>query len=378
MLPAEKKKGSFRQHPALGRHQVRHILITTVHHAPLSVSTETVVGYPGYPENVADNTARKPRNARSKREIEKREPKAVENPKATLLLRANKCSQHVQDALQDLYSLRTPFAKKFTKKNEIHPFEDPASLEFFSEKNDAAFLVFGSSTKKRPHSLIIARMFAHKVLDMLELHLDPNTHVAMPRFTEVENKPAFGLRPMLVFAGAAFENPVADEYTLAKSLLLDMFKGDVADQIDVEGLRYVILIAAGDGGGGGGGSVGGVVGKPPIHMRGYMIRTKRSGQRLPRVELEEMGPRMDLRIGRSRPADEGLLKEAMRKPRGTEEKTKKNIHLDPMGDKIGRIHMGIQDLRKLQTRKMKGLKRRLEDIDGRGDEGETTKKKRGD
>jgi ribosome production factor 2 len=58
----------------------------------------------------------------------------------------------------------------------------------------------------------------------------------------------------------------------------------------------------------------------------------------------------------------------MKRPRGTEEKTKKNIHLDPMGDKIGRIHMGTQDLGKLQTRKMKGLKRSRDVQPDAGDE----------
>jgi ribosome production factor 2 len=36
-----------------------------------------------------------------------------------------------------------------------------------------------------------------------------------------------------------------------------------------------------------------------------------------------------------------------------------------MGDKIGRIHTGKQDLSKLQSRKMKGLKKR-----GRGEDGD--------
>jgi len=34
-----------------------------------------------------------------------------------------------------------------------------------------------------------------------------------------------------------------------------------------------------------------------------------------------------------------------------------------MGDKLGRIHVSQQDLRKLQTRKMRGLKRRAGDDD---------------
>lgn len=38
-------------------------------------------------------------------------------------------------------------------------------------------------------------------------------------------------------------------------------------------------------------------------------------------------------------------------------KVKKNVETDLVGDKIGRIHLGKQDLTELQTRKMKGLKR---------------------
>jgi ribosome production factor 2 len=44
-------------------------------------------------------------------------------------------------------------------------------------------------------------------------------------------------------------------------------------------------------------------------------------------------------------------------------KTKKNVEIDTVGDKLGRIHVGVQDLRKLQTRKMRGLKRRAGDDD---------------
>ena len=35
----------------------------------------------------------------------------------------------------------------------------------------------------------------------------------------------------------------------------------------------------------------------------------------------------------------------------------KNVDMDVIGDKVGRIHVGKQDLSQLQTRKMKGLKR---------------------
>lgn len=45
--------------------------------------------------------------------------------------------------------------------------------------------------------------------------------------------------------------------------------------------------------------------------------------------------------------------------------------MDLMGDKVGRIHMGKQDLGTLQTRKMKGLKRTRDgDEDGDASGGE--------
>ncbi|KND90154.1 Ribosome biogenesis protein RPF2 [Tolypocladium ophioglossoides CBS 100239] len=290
----------------------------------------------------------KPRNARSKRALEKREPKAIENPKTCLFLRGTSCSQVIQDALNDLFSLRQPLAKKFTKKNPIHPFEDASSLEFFSEKNDASLLVFGSSQKKRPHALTLVRTFGHKVLDMLELYLDPENFRTMAQFKT--KKFAVGLRPLLLFAGTAFESPVSDEFTLAKSMLVDFFRGEPSDKIDVEGLQYIVSVTAED-------TAGEGDAKPALHLRVYLIRTKRSGQKLPRVEVEEIGPRMDFRVGRVKEADESMLKEAMRKARGIEEKTKKNITTDTMGDKIGRVHLGRQDLSQLQLRKMKGLKR---------------------
>lgn len=95
-----------------------------------------------------------------------------------------------------------------------------------------------------------------------------------------------------------------------------------------------------------------------------------------------MGPRMDFRVGRIHEPEQDMLKEALKKAK-TEEKTKKNVSMDVMGDKIGRIHLGKQDLGGLQTRKMKGLKRsRDEDAGDENDEdqdvsdGENRKRKK--
>ncbi|KAI9838702.1 MAG: hypothetical protein M1819_005016 [Sarea resinae] len=289
----------------------------------------------------------KPRNARSKRALEKKAPQLNENPKITLFLRGTTCSENIQLAMTDLHSLKRPLAKKFTKKNAIHPFEDASSLEFFSEKNDASLMVFGSHSKKRPHCMTLIRTFDHKVLDMLELYLDPDTFKTLGQFKNT--KCAVGLKPLMVFSGTPFDSPTPNAYTLAKSLFTDFFRGQETQTVDVEGLQYMVSISAGEE----------VEGEPAprIHLRVYLIKTKKSGQKLPRVEVEEMGPRMDFRVGRIKEADEAMMKEALKRPKQLEPKQKKNVETDIVGDKMGRIHLGRQDLGDLQTRKMKGLKR---------------------
>ncbi|KAG8631803.1 hypothetical protein KVT40_000943 [Elsinoe batatas] len=289
----------------------------------------------------------KPKNARTKRVLEKRAPLTSENAKQTLFLRYTTCSELLQLLMTDLISLKQPLCLRFDKKNTIHPFEDASSLEFFSEKNDTSLVVYGSHSKKRPHCLTLARMFDHKVLDMLELLVEPESVRTLRQFKGA--KPATGLKPLVGFSGTLWESPEENEYTLARSLLLDLMRGEETGNVDVEGLQYLVHFTVGEQEEG--------KGKPMIRMRCYMIKTRKSGQKLPRVEVEEMGPRVDFRVGRVKEADKELWKQAMRKPRGTEEKSRKNIETDLVGDKVGRIHMGKQNLATMQTRKMKGLKR---------------------
>jgi ribosome production factor 2 len=58
----------------------------------------------------------------------------------------------------------------------------------------------------------------------------------------------------------------------------------------------------------------------------------------------------------------------LRKAKTSQERPKKNISTDIVGDKIGRIHLGKQDLKELQTRKMKGLKRSRDIADSEDEE----------
>lgn len=174
-----------------------------------------------------------------------------------------------------------------------------------------------------------------------------------------------------------------------KSLLLDFFNGEAIDAICLSGLEHVISVTLSP--------------TPPsltttsalteeedlsilptVHIRTYTVRLLASGNRTPRVELTPMGPFLDLRLRRHQAADPEMLKQAMKRPKLKKQdvekglgKKRKNIEVDEMGDVRGRVHVGKQELGKLQVRKMKGLKedkprkrRKEEESDGGNDDDE--------
>lgn len=118
----------------------------------------------------------KPKNARSKRALDARLPKEVEDPRTTLFVRGTHTGEVLNGVMRDLMALKRPHAIAFSKKNDIHPFDaastSTASLEFWAAKNDASMFVIGQTTKKRPHGLTFVRMFDNRVLDMLEVGIE--------------------------------------------------------------------------------------------------------------------------------------------------------------------------------------------------------------
>ncbi|KAJ5864256.1 uncharacterized protein N7529_006172 [Penicillium soppii] len=295
----------------------------------------------------------KAKNPRTARILKSREPQLIEPPKRTLIFHGAKCPQVVDTVLKTFHALTKPHNILFHKKNEnIHPYENSESLEFLANKNECGLVAFGSHSKKRPNCITLARVFNSELLDLVELMLlPPRDGEVIPPINELVMDVGLGLRPMMLFTGSSWEDPTSTSHIILKSTLLDMFKGEETHQIDVEGLQYVLSVAAEE-------PQEGL--SPVIHMRWYRVITKRSGHKLPRVELQEVGPKFDFKVGRTRQATPEVQKEAMKQGKRPNEdgKNKKNIITDSIGDKIGRVHLGKQDLSDLQTRKMKGLKRR--------------------
>ncbi|KAH8021477.1 hypothetical protein HPB51_015873 [Rhipicephalus microplus] len=212
--------------------------------------------------------------------------------------------------------------------------------EFMTQKNDASHFVLGTNSKKRPNNLVMGRTYDGHLLDMFEL--------GMEDFKALEDfkipKIPVGTKPMLLFAGEQFEQN--KDLERLKNFLIDFFRGETAEAISLQGLEHVIMFTAADN---------------KITLRSYKVLLKKSGTKTPRVELEEIGPRADLTLRRTKIASEDLFKTARKQPKQNKVKKKKNIEKTALGATMGRIHMEKQDFNKLQTRKLKGLKKTPEE-----------------
>ncbi|KAL0967348.1 hypothetical protein UPYG_G00251110 [Umbra pygmaea] len=279
----------------------------------------------------------KPKTKRAKRFLDNRASKLTENIKNAMIMKGGNTNLTVTQALKDIYALKKPNAVLYKKKNITRPFEDSTSLEFFSKKTDSSLFLFGSHNKKRPNNLIFGRLFDFHVLDMIELGIEKCNSLSEIKSSKLPE----GTKPMLVFAGEAFDND--RDHQRLKSLLTDFFRGPVVPSVRLAGLEHVLHFTALDG---------------KIYMRSYRSVLKKSGCRTPRIELEEIGPSFDFALRRTHLASDDLYKKAHRQPKALKPKKKKNISHDTFGSKFGRLHMQKQDLSKLQTRKMKGLRKR--------------------
>ncbi|KAI8321751.1 brix domain-containing 1 [Martensiomyces pterosporus] len=202
-------------------------------------------------------------------------------------------------------------------------------------------------SKKRPHNLILGRTFNYQIMDMIELGVERCT--PMKEFKT--QACAVGMKPLMIFNGEAFSQ--SEDLIRLKSILLDFFHGETADKVSLKGLEYVITVTAGPAGANGETGL--------VFFRAYTTSLKKSGVRQPRVELEEMGPALDLRIRRVRYPENEVWKQATKVPKELKEVKVKNVSRDGLGDKYGRIHLGKQEINKIQTRKVKALKKSLDE-----------------
>lgn len=228
--------------------------------------------------------------------------------------------------MADLGTLKRGECLKLTRKNDdVLPFEaeGEARLEALSRRADAGLFVVGSHSKKRPHTLTLGRVFDGRLLDALELHLSPEEGACklLKQHGSAPTAVAAGHKPCLFFAGGAFESDPA--LAAAKSLLLDLFRGRQVSKINLAGIDRVLVVAASDAAASSSSSASGTGAaghEKEIAIRQYAVALKKSGNRVPRVQLTEIGPSLRASLGRHRQAPPDLWKAAMKQPEGIEKK----------------------------------------------------------
>jgi len=279
----------------------------------------------------------KPKSAIGKRIEKQRSPQVVEGEKKAMFIKSTHSSQTINAVLEDLSKLKRPFIMEEKIKQQIRPFEDVKDIEYHSLRNDASLFVFGSTSKKRPDNIVFGRLFDYHILDMIELGVE--NFKSTKKFA-VE-KPAEGSKPIIIFVGEEFEQK--EEFKKFSNLLIDFFKPkDDTVQVNLGGLEHLIVCTSTP---------------EKIYFRGYRMNFKKSGTKIPYVELNEMGPSMDLKIRRTKFASFELLKQALQTPNEIKIKKVKNISTNPF-EKLGKVHMPRQDIDQMALKKMKGFKRK--------------------
>ena len=307
---------------------------------------EEVIGAPSTPVEKP-----KRQKARILRILKAKEPQLIEGPRSALIIRGLKTSQTVKDVMSDISLLLKPYNKNFNRKNEVLPFEDPNSIEFLCEKNDCSAFLLGTHSKKRPDNIVMGRMFDGHLLDMYEF--------GVSSFQNVQSfhgrKKNVGSKPLLLFQGQLWESSA--EYGKIQSLFTDFFRGPRNEKLALQAIDHILTF-----------TIDASEGATKICMRSYATDFLYSGTKIPKLDLDDMGPHMDLTLRRTQAASEDLWKTACRTPALTTDKKVKNVARNTMGDKIGKIHMKSQNLDKLasKTRRVTALrdgKRELVDVD---------------
>ena len=291
--------------------------------------------------------AKKGVSAKSARVQKDRAPKIIENTKNAIFLRGTKTSEACGSALKELFSLRKPHGKMMQRKNEnMHPFDEVASVEFLCQKNDCSLFAVANHSKKRPDNLVLGRTFDSHVLDMAEFSVESvTTTQALAKQYPAAQFKRLGSKPCIIFLGDLWD--IDEGYRNLRSLLLDFVRGEDVTGVNLASLDHAIVFTAA---------------LEKVFMRTYtLLLKKKSGANIdaesapPRSRLVLSAPSLDLKVRRCRWPGKDLWKKSIKQPRESRPKKVKNVFTSALGETVGQIHMTRQDYSEMQTRKVKAL-----------------------
>lgn len=275
-----------------------------------------------------------------------------EGAKNSLLLKGISCSQSMAAVLQEIRAMQSPHVKLLSKKNQLTPFdmEGQQSLEFLTTKNDAALMAVASSNKKRPANLIIGRTFDRQLLDLAELNI--LRFKSMKDYGGQVPKKKIGSKPLMLFVGDLWEQE--QDYRNLRSLLTDFYRGDVVDKLVISGLDHILMFTLAAAPVSGTDNTTQVL----LHQRTYFCQLKKdAASPTPVPYLQNCGPDLDMRLGRTQWAEPDLYKAARQQPAQLKRKKVKNQSTNLFGERIGRLHLSKQNVDTMGGRKVKALRR---------------------
>ncbi|XWS66735.1 hypothetical protein CRYUN_Cryun05aG0226200 [Craigia yunnanensis] len=195
--------------------------------------------------------------------------------------------------------------------------------------------------KEATDNLVIGRMYDHHIYDLVEVGVE--NFKSIESFTyDKKLAPRVGSKPFIAFVGEGFEN--VDELKHLKEVLLDLLQGEVVENINLAGLDRAYVCTARS--------------SNRVYLMHCAMRLKKSGSVVPRMELVELGPSMDLVVWRHRLPNEGLRKEAMKTAKDQPKKKVKNVSSDAVQGTIGKIYIPDRNIGDMALpNKGKGVKR---------------------
>ncbi|KAF7458804.1 BRIX domain-containing protein [Cryptosporidium felis] len=307
--------------------------------------------------------------------IIKRESQVNEETKRRLLIKGSKCKESIQGLLRDFYKIfpktHTKIVRGITRGDLIiSPWVNPQKMEELSYKHGSSISIFANSSKKHPFRLIFTRFYDSHILDMYEFNvLD---YKGIIPGTEL---PKYGSKPIVICQGAPFES--SEVYKSIRNMLFDSFSGPIVrgSRVFPRGFDHLILITAyepklekreGSGDSDSHSIVGSIESKVYIQIKSYSIHLNKQPKNVapellykaeeglisngaPRALISEIGLEINMELTRYQMPNKDVLKSALMVPKEIKPKKIKNVSTNALGESIGRIHVGKQDLSTLNT-----------------------------
>ena len=283
---------------------------------------------------------RKPKTHKGKLYLESLKPKVIEDPKKCLFINTQNSNEIMRMVLNELYLMKKEFSKKLNRKEQIFNIvQNKENVEFLCTKNNCTFFSLSSNNKKHPMDLTLGCLYDHQLLDSFEFEV--TNFIPMSYFKEASTINS-DLKPIIIFQGELFESDF--NYDRLKKFFIDYFQLLDRPNVVISELRRLIVISIEND-------------EKIVKIRTYQINGDLSSKNsLPKVNLVEIGPSLDLKERKFLLADEVLYKKALKQPKGVKETKEKNIEKNKiLGEKRGRIHMQKQNLKAVSLKKFKKI-----------------------